>query len=114
VEVIDIITRALGIAGGIIAIYLFFENKRLTIFHVDKELILLDVQQEELLKNIEKEKKKGIEGFASRGTYHSGLRVQFEKEMEEKRTKELRKIEACREYLQKMKKLPFSWMKKRN
>ena len=108
-NLIYIITRILGIAGGAIAVYLFFENRRLIVFVVDEQLGLLDIKKEELLHNIKKEEQLINEKCAAQGIFDSGIRLQQLKEIEERKHRELRKIEIRQEYLLKIEKRKWPW-----
>jgi hypothetical protein len=68
----------------------------------------LEIEEEEKLIERDKEKRKGVGDYVQRGLYDSSLRIQFEKEMDKKKDRELRKINARRSHLSKIKK--FKWL----
>lgn len=112
--IVDIITRILGIIGGLCALYLFFDNiklraknKRLTIINVEKRLTQLDIQEEELRTTTETKRIKEEASLYKNIDKNNVKRfiLRYRKELNEKLEWELRKIETEREALRKMQKL---------
>jgi len=107
-NILNIFTSIFAILGGLISIYLFFVNRRLLIFDADKQLELLEIEKTEILLALDKEEKKRLGEMVQKGIYDSSIRIQYEKEMKEKKDKEYSKIEIRKKYLLKIKK--FKWL----
>lgn len=108
---LDWITRILGIAGGTIAVYLFLENRRLKIFDVDEQLEQLEIEEEEIEEECNRKKQKINQGFSARNLGGCVDRAAYLEAPNEWKKRELRKTEARRQRLMKIKKYKWLWSK---
>lgn len=105
---LDWITRILGLMGGIIAVYLFIENRRLRIFNVDEQLEQLKIKEEEIEEECNRKKQEISRDLNIRGLTPSNDNYATADKWKEM---ELKKITVRRKHLVKIKKYKWLWRK---
>lgn len=108
---LDWITRILGITAGAIAVYLFLENRKLRIFDVDEQLEQLKIKEEEIEEECNRKKQEINQGFSAHDLGGCVDREAYLEAPNEWKKRELRKIEARRQHLMKIKKHKWLWSK---
>jgi hypothetical protein len=107
----DFATRMLGIAAGAIAVYLFLENRKLRIFDVDEQLEQLKIKEEEIEEECNRRKQEINQDFSARNLRGCVDIDAYLEAPNEWKKRELRKTEARRQHLMKIKKYKWLWSK---
>lgn len=108
---LDWITRILGVLSIAIAVYLFFENRKLRIFDIDEQLEQLEIKEEEIEEECNRKKQEINQDFSARNLGGYVDREAYLEAPNEWKKRGLRKIEARRQHLMKIKKHKWLWSK---
>ncbi|MFA5866760.1 MAG: hypothetical protein WC891_02175 [Actinomycetota bacterium] len=98
----QVISWLLNLALGAIAVYLFFDNRRLRQLDADKTLKLLDIQEDEIKLKYKRLKGESKVEMARRGISSSSTADGEIKKLEDDETRELAKLQIEREHLLKI------------
>lgn len=104
----DTFSKILNVALGLMAIYLYFENRGLKSFEIDKDIKIIELEIKELERKFPRKKEKLLTGLAARGLTFSGERAKDEDDLEKDHKNHIDKLKAELEHLQKLKK--YRWI----